>query len=105
MQLCERLLLEYPEKFTEKPAPLYRALLLSTISSSNLTRTKCFAILNKIVNSLSGNTLVQYLLKDLAEYLETTTKIQVSKIYFMLKNLVTFLSRTKTIKKRKMRAL
>lgn len=76
MQLCERLLLEFPEKIHGKAGPIYRALLLCIIFASSESRTTCLAILRNIVNSLSGNMLSQSILKDLNEYLETV-KIQV----------------------------
>ncbi|CAG9865117.1 unnamed protein product [Phyllotreta striolata] len=70
MQLCELLVVQYPEKLT-RPEPVYRAILYcSTIHLSNMRR-KCLAVLKRIVASLSGVAVARALFKELNKFLET----------------------------------
>lgn len=79
MQMCEHLLLEYPEKLNGKAGPIHRALLLCITLSSNKTRRKCFIILQNLIKGLNGTAIARAILKDLIDFLENT-KIQVRKL-------------------------
>ncbi|XP_074026538.1 lethal (3) 80Fj [Leptinotarsa decemlineata] len=70
MQLCEFLLVVYPEKL-KKPEPILRAVLYCTTHSSPATRRKCLDVLKKIVESLSGVTIARSILKELQKFLIT----------------------------------
>ncbi|CAG9834134.1 unnamed protein product [Diabrotica balteata] len=74
MQLCEVLLVQYPEKL-KKPEPIHRAVLYCTTVCSSSTRRKCLAILKRIVGSLSGAAIARSLFKELQRFLETNKVI------------------------------
>lgn len=76
MQLCERLLLEYPERLNGKSEPLHRAILICLTASSSTVRRKCLISAKKIVGGLGGSILAGALLKDLLKFLELY-KVQV----------------------------
>ncbi|XP_031350613.1 eIF-2-alpha kinase activator GCN1-like [Photinus pyralis] len=71
MQLCELLLLEYPEKFNGKAAPLYRAVLICMTSSSAVVRKKCLPAVQRIVSGLGGTTIAQALLRDFLKLIDS----------------------------------
>ncbi|KAK5645448.1 hypothetical protein RI129_006748 [Pyrocoelia pectoralis] len=75
MQLCELLLLEYPEKFNGKAAPLYRAVLICMTSSSAIVRKKCLPAVQRIVSSLGGTTIAQALLRDLLKFIDGKAQV------------------------------
>ncbi|RZC38970.1 translational activator GCN1-like, partial [Asbolus verrucosus] len=75
MQLCEKLLIEYPEKLNGKNSPLHRAVLHCVIFGSARVRRKCLTVLKRMVGGLGGPTLARALFKELQNFLETA-KVQ-----------------------------
>ncbi|KAJ8939614.1 hypothetical protein NQ318_012337 [Aromia moschata] len=71
MQLCEILLVQYPEKVVKAARPLYRAILHSSTFSSTSVRRKCLLILRRITGSLSGTSIARSILKELQFFLES----------------------------------
>lgn len=65
MQLCEKLLVEYPEKLNGKNSPLHRAVLHCVIFGSARVRRKCLIVLKRMVGGLAGPSLAQALFKVL----------------------------------------
>ncbi|KAG5899951.1 hypothetical protein JTB14_002498 [Gonioctena quinquepunctata] len=68
MQLCEVLLVVYPEKL-KISEPILKAVLHCTTHSSTATRKKCLILLRKIIGSLSGATIARCLFKELRKFL------------------------------------
>lgn len=71
MQLCEILLLEYPERVNKNAVPIHRAVIYCVTSPSTPVRRKCLAVLKRIVGSLSGITIARSLVKELQIMLES----------------------------------
>lgn len=71
MQLCEILLVEYPEKINKSSQPIHRAVLYCVTSPSSPVRRKCNAILKRMVGSLSGVSIARVLVKELQTLLES----------------------------------
>lgn len=71
MNLCEKLLMEHAERLNGNIGVLHRAVLYCLLSSSVNVRRKCFAVLKRIVGSLSGNTIARALLKELQNFLDS----------------------------------
>lgn len=71
MQLCEILLVEYPEKVNKNAEPIHRAVLYCVTSTSTAVRRKCTVVLKRIVGSLSGLTIARSLVKELQTLLSS----------------------------------
>lgn len=71
MQLCEILLVQFPEKVDKKSEPIFRAILYCCTVSSVNVRQSCLTILKKIVGSLSGAVIARALLKEMLPFLES----------------------------------
>ncbi|XP_057670075.1 eIF-2-alpha kinase activator GCN1 [Diorhabda carinulata] len=69
MQLCEVLLVQYPERL-KRPETIYRAILYCIAITSGNTRRKCLVILKRIVGSLSGVTISRSLFRELYKFLD-----------------------------------
>lgn len=80
MQLCEILLVEYPEKVNKNPQPIHRAVLYCVISPSSPVRRRCHIILKRIVGSLSGISIARVLVKELQSLLESNKIVMKSEI-------------------------
>lgn len=78
IQLCEKLLVEYPDKLPEgKTAPLHRAVLHCVTYGTTRVRRKCLTVLKRMVGGLGGATLSRALFAELRKFLEVT-KIQIN---------------------------
>lgn len=85
-QLCEQLLLLYPEKLNGKATPIHRAIIYCLTVPPSGVRRKCATVVKKLVQGLGGTIIARSLLKELMRFYETA-KIQVSLfcIHFNLK--------------------
>lgn len=72
VQLCELLLLEYPEKLNGKGGPLHRAIIICSTTASSKSRKRCLASVRRLVGGLGGTQFAQALLRDLQKLVETT---------------------------------
>ncbi|KAF7282220.1 hypothetical protein GWI33_003020 [Rhynchophorus ferrugineus] len=69
-QLCEKLLVECSQRFTNKTSPLLKALLYTVLYPSAPYRRNCLQILRRIVDSLGGTNIAIALLGQLEFQLE-----------------------------------
>lgn len=70
MQLCEILLVEYPEKVNENAGPIHRAVLYCVTGPRSAVRRNCIDILKKIIGSLRGISIARSLVKELQALIE-----------------------------------
>lgn len=69
-QLCEKLLVEYPEKIGNRSEPLLKAIIFSALYPSTTIRQKCLVNIRKMVEGLSGAAISKAILGQLQTLLE-----------------------------------
>ncbi|XP_030761834.1 eIF-2-alpha kinase activator GCN1 isoform X2 [Sitophilus oryzae] len=70
-QLCETLLIEFPDKIGNKTDPILKALLYCSLYPSTTIRQKCLKVVKKVVDSLGGTKVAIALLETLKQQLES----------------------------------
>lgn len=73
-QLCEKLLVDYPEKIGNKTEPLLKAVIYSVLYPTAPTRKSCQSIVKNMVSSKDGDKIAITLLKQL-DFLLDSDKI------------------------------
>ncbi|XP_045475078.1 eIF-2-alpha kinase activator GCN1 [Harmonia axyridis] len=72
MELCEKLLLNYPDKLGAKTSPLYKAVIFCVTSGSSQVRRTCFPILKSMVNDDNrGSSLARALFHEFTVFLDS----------------------------------
>lgn len=85
MQLCEKLLLNYPDKLGSKTAPLYKAVIFCITSGMSQVRRACFPILKSMINDDNrGSSLARALFQEFTVFLDSPST-KVSFLYNMCK--------------------
>lgn len=75
MQMCERLLLDHPNKLNGKVNPLHKAIIFCLTAQSQELRKRCRPCVKKLVSVLGGTQLALSLLKEFTVFLDSA-KVQ-----------------------------
>ncbi|KAL3270236.1 hypothetical protein HHI36_009292 [Cryptolaemus montrouzieri] len=73
MQLCEKLLLDYPDKLNGKASALYKAVIFCVTSGTSQVRRTCVPILKNMANNETrGPSLSRALINEFSVFLDST---------------------------------
>ncbi|XP_066998088.2 stalled ribosome sensor GCN1 [Anabrus simplex] len=71
MQLCERVLLDQPDKLDGRANPFHKAIIFCLTHPSSELRQHCRSSVRKLLSPLGGLSLAQCLLKEFTKFLDT----------------------------------